>query len=97
MNKVLIPVVNAFQYLIVFIQTNAIFQYIELGIAILTSIVMLAYRIYHWVKEAKADGKITADEIKEGVEIIKDGVDELVDEIEQLEKVSEKEKDKDGN
>ena len=32
-----------------------------------------------WWKKAKADGKITEDEIKEGVEIIENGINELKD------------------
>lgn len=42
------------------------------GIVTLIVIPLLA-----WYKKAKADGKITKDEIEEGVNIIKNGVDEL--------------------
>lgn len=74
---------NVFQYLITLVQTNQVFQYIELGLAIATSIVLLVYRIWKWYKEAKKDGKITGEEIKEGVDIIKDGVDNIIDTIDE--------------
>lgn len=74
---------NVFQYLFTLLQTNQVFQYIELGLAIATSVVLLAYRLWKWYKEAKADGKITKEEIKEGVDIIKEGVDEITQTIEE--------------
>lgn len=74
---------NVFQYLITLVQTNQVFQYIELGLAIATSVILLVYRIWKWYKEAKKDGKITGEEIKEGVDIIKDGVDNIIDTIDE--------------
>lgn len=40
-------------------------------------ITLIVIPLLTWYKKAKADGKITKDEIEEGVNIIKDGVDEL--------------------
>ena len=34
-------------------------------------------KLYNWYKKAKADGKITKDEVKEGVGIITEGFKEL--------------------
>lgn len=81
-NKILLGG-NLFQYLITLAQTNQVFQYIQLGLAIATSIVLLVYRIWKWYREAKKDGKITGEEIKEGVDIIKDGVDNIIDTIDE--------------
>lgn len=63
------------------IQTNEILQYISLGLTIFSVCVTIAYNIYKWYKKASADGKITEEEIKEGVDIIKDGINEAKDQI----------------
>ena len=52
-------------------------QVIEFSFAILTSIVLLLYRLWVWYKDAKADGKITKEEIKEGIDIIANGVEDI--------------------
>ena len=64
---------NGFTYFLAFIQTNEVFQYIELVLGILTSIVLIAYRLWVWYNDASKDGKITKDEIKEGVNILMEG------------------------
>lgn len=79
MEKYVLPVANVFQYIAIGIQTEKIFAWIQLGLAILCSLVLLLYRIWKWYKEAKADGKITGDEIKQLVEENKDNVVEIVD------------------
>lgn len=74
--------INFLQYVFTVAQTNEVFQVIELCLAILTSIVLLAYRIWHWYKEAKKDGIFDDDEIDEVVDIIKDGVEDLKNDVE---------------
>lgn len=39
----------------------------------------LAYNIYCWYKRAKADGKITSEEIDEVVDITKDGIKKITE------------------
>lgn len=56
---------NGFTYVLAAIQTNEILQYIEFGLSILVTLVLLVYRVWHWYEEAKKDGKITAEEIKQ--------------------------------
>ena len=56
--------------------TAIICMIIGLLITIVCSIVIPFIK---WWKKAKADGKITEDEIKEGVEIIENGINELKD------------------
>ena len=73
---------NAFTYVLTAVQTNEVFQMIELVLAILTSVIIIFYKIWHWYKEAKADGKITADEIGKGIDIIGDGVADIKDKLE---------------
>ena len=54
------------------IQTKEVFQVVSLIITCLSFIVSIAYTIYKWYKKAKADGKITVDEVKEVIENIKE-------------------------
>ena len=56
--------------------TAIICMIVGLLITIVCSIVIPFIK---WWKKAKADGKITEDEIKEGVEIIENGINELKD------------------
>ena len=56
--------------------TAIICMIVGLLITIICSIVI---PLIKWWKKAKADGKITEDEIKEGVEIIENGINELKD------------------
>ena len=74
-------IVNGFTYILVLMQTNQTFQMIEMILAILTSIVLLAYRIWRWWKDAKKDGKITKEEIKDGLDIIINGAEDIKDKI----------------
>lgn len=61
-------------------QTNDVLQTISLVITILGGIItFIIVPLVNWYMKAKQDGKITKDEIKEGVDIIVDGVDKLKD------------------
>lgn len=74
-------VFNTLQYVLATIQDNPIWQGIQLGLSILTSVVLIAYRLWKWHDEATADGKITKDEIEEGAKIISDGLDDIDDKV----------------
>lgn len=89
-------IVNACTILIAFLQTNEVFQIIELSLSIFTSCVLICYRLWRWYKAAKADGKITRDEISKGVEIIVEGKDEIADKIEGRKHAHEDEKPQEG-
>ena len=63
-------------------QTNEVLQTISLVITIIGAFIsMILVPILSWYIKAKKDGKITADEIKEGVETTKEGLDKFKDEI----------------
>ena len=63
-------------------QTNEVLQTISLIITIVgASISMIVVPLLSWYFKAKKDGKITPDEIKEGVEILDDGIKKTQDEI----------------
>ena len=61
------------------LQTSEVLQIISLVLTIIGSLITIAMAIINWWKKAKADGKITSDEIQEGIEIIQDGLDGLKD------------------
>lgn len=65
-------VVNALMYAGVTLQTNEAMQTIQLILSIVTSAVIIAFKLWKWWKEASKDGKITADEIDEAVNILED-------------------------
>ena len=71
------------------IQTNEVLQTVSLIITIIGSIVTTVSAIYFWWKRASADGKITKDEIDEGVEIIQHGIDNIKDEVDENKKKGE--------
>lgn len=52
------------------VQTDATLQIISLVLTIIATAFSIAFTIYKWYKSAKADGKITKDEI-----------DDLIDEL----------------
>lgn len=66
---------NGLVYLGAAIQPNELFKWIQLGLGILLTVIGIAYKIWCWYKKAKADGKITGDEIKE---LIKENKDEVI-------------------
>ena len=57
------------------IQVDEILKYVSLAITILGGIIsMIVIPILNWYKEAKRDGKISREELEEGVKIAQDGV-----------------------
>lgn len=62
-------------------QTENIFKIISLVLTCLSVAASLALTIYKWYKTAKADGKITADEVMDVVGKVKDATDEIKDKI----------------
>ena len=61
------------------LQTDEVFKWVGFILTLLSALVGIAYRIWHWYKDAKEDGKITADEVKKLGEIVKSGTDEVID------------------
>lgn len=62
-------------------QSDEILRIISLVITIVGGIITwIVIPILNWHKEAKKDGKITADEIKEGVNIIQNGIEHITKE-----------------
>lgn len=64
------------------LQTNEVLQTISLVITIIGGLItFIIVPILNWYRHAKKDGKIDADEIKEGLDIIVDGSERVKDEI----------------
>ena len=72
------------------LQTSEVLQIISLVLTIIGSLITITMAIINWWKKAKADGKITSDEIQEGIEIIQNGVDDLKDKTQKEDKEEDK-------
>ena len=59
------------------LQENPVIQTISFILTIVSVLVSLAYTLWKWWRKAKADKKITEEEIDEGMQIIKDHTDIL--------------------
>lgn len=63
-------------------QTNEVLQTISLIITILGALIsFVVVPLVNWYRKAKDDGKITPDEIEDGLNIIADGSKKVEDEI----------------
>lgn len=63
------------------VEVNAILSAIASCLAILISLCTLIGLLVKWFKKANEDGKITIDEIEEGLQIVTDGMKEINDSI----------------
>lgn len=59
------------------LQPNEVWQYIQMGITIIAGIISIILGIRAWWKDAKKDGKIDKDEIKDGIDIIMGGANDI--------------------
>ena len=72
---------NAMQYVATALQDNPVLQGVQLGLSILTSIILVTYRIWKWWNEAKKDGKINKQEVDEAFMILHDGLEDVNDKV----------------
>lgn len=82
-NEVVSTAFNGLSYISAFVQENEILQIIGFILSLLTSLVLIAYRMWKWWKEATADGKIDKEEAKQLLGVIIEGAEEVKDKIEQ--------------
>ena len=71
------------------VQGNQTFQTIIFILTLISLIVNIARNIVTWYNESKQDGKIDADEIKKGVDIIDKGITDIKDACENHERSNE--------
>lgn len=73
-------------------QTNEVLQTISLVITILGGIMtLIVLPLLNWYHKAKEDGKIDADEIKDGLETLNNGLDKLNKDLNKGDKKDENE------
>ena len=63
------------------LQPNEILQTISLVVTIIGGLITAGSMLYMWWKKAKEDGKITKDEIAEGVEIVKKTTEDITEAV----------------
>ena len=68
------------------LQTNEVLSTISLIITIIGGLITIAMALINWFKKAKADGKITEDEIKEGLDIVEQGTKGIKDSLDDKKK-----------
>lgn len=81
-------------------QVNDVLKTISLVITIIGAIITyIVVPLIAWYKKAKQDGKIDADEIKEGIKIVSDGSQSIKDKVEEVKKLDQRDeiKRKEGN
>lgn len=62
--------------------TNEVLETISLILTIIGAVItLIVVPLLNWYNRVKADGKITKEEIKEGIEIISEGTKEVADKI----------------
>lgn len=67
------------------LQTNEVLQAISIVLTIIGSLITIAMALTNWWKNAKKDGKITKEEIQDGIDIIVGGVKDIKDKTEDKE------------
>ena len=82
---------NGLMYILTATQTKEIFQIVSLILSIIISLFIIAGKIIEWYKKAKADGKITKDEIKELSNNVKENINEIKGNVEDIVEVIENE------
>ena len=80
---------NAFGYVLAIFQSNEVWEIISFALAILSSCVIIAYKVWQWYREAKKDGKITPDEVATLI-------DDVGGDVENIKQIPAPKKRKDG-
>ena len=68
------------------VQPNEVFQYIQMGLTIVATLITIILGLRAWWKDAKKDGKIDKEEVDEAVKIVDDGVKTIIDSTKKEEK-----------
>ena len=74
------------------LQTNEVLQTISLVITIIGGLItFIIVPLLTWYKNAKKDGKIDANELKEGVKIVTEGSQSVKDKVEEVKQLDKRE------
>lgn len=68
------------------IQPDRTLQIISMLLTIMSLTLSLILKLINWYKQAKADRKITKEELNEAVEITKDGIEKISETIKESKK-----------
>ena len=71
-------------------QTKEVLQIISFVLTIISVLIVIIRNLIDWYIDAKKDGKITAEEIKQGTDIIIDGVQKVNNVIDENKKKTDK-------
>jgi hypothetical protein len=69
-------IANGLQYALALEDINEIGNTVSMILAIICSLIIIVPKLIKWFKKAIADGKITKEEIEEGISIIKNESEE---------------------
>ena len=72
------------------IQPNEVLQTISLVITIIGSLITITFAIITWYKNAKKDGKIDKEEVKELIDIVQDGTENIKESLDDKKKGDKK-------
>lgn len=89
-------VLNGLQYIATALQTEQVFQIIQLCLSILTTLILLIFKIISWVKAAKADGKIEQQEIEQVIGTITEDATKIKDDVGKISDIVGKDKEDNG-
>lgn len=81
---------NGIMYCCSMAQVEQVLRIASFGLSVAISVLILISRIIDWWKKAKADGKITKDELKEGIDIVTSGINDVKDQIDSHKKEEKK-------
>ena len=59
------------------LQTNEVLSSIQLIITIIGGLITIAMALLNWFKNAKKDGKIDKEEVKEAIDIVQKGTEDI--------------------
>ena len=68
------------------LQTSEVLQIISIVITIIGGLITIALGVRAWWKDAKKDGKIDKEEIKDLTDIVGDGVEKIIENTQKGEK-----------
>lgn len=72
---------NGITYAVPFVEIEYTLKIVSLCCSILLSLIIIGLYLMKWYKKAKADGKITSEELQEGIDIVKQGKEEIENKI----------------
>lgn len=79
------------------LQVDEMLRYVNLALAVLSAIVAITFTIWKWWHEAKKDGKIAPNEVKDVLDDVTNIIDETKESIGKIADDNKKKKEKKDN